>query len=138
MKDLTRRLSGAPEEVVVEMICRECFPYEELVALHKKLAAVGAKQDLCAAIANYLHGGRLGAQPAWLAALANADRQLAIHAVLNAGMSDDELARFEKLLKLQADGHLLRQLRVAIELEQNRRRIGGKRGSGNRVTTRRG
>ena|SRR5690348_4480256 len=138
MKDLTRRLMGADLEVSIEMIRRKSFRYEELVRLRKELAGNELKRELCEALATYLAGGKLEAQRAWLAALANADRQIAIHAVVNAAMTDDELVKFERLLRLQPDGHLLRQLRVAIELEQNRRKIGGKRSSRNRITLNRG
>lgn len=138
LKDLVTRLASADLEVATEMIRRGCFEGRDLAKLHNFLAGSGMKQDLRGVISFYLEGRKLPQQPAWLAALANADRQIAIHAVVNAGMTDEELERFEKLLKLQPDGHLLRQLRVAVELEQNRRQIGGKRSARNRVTTRRG
>ncbi|HLI02769.1 MAG TPA: hypothetical protein VFC10_07285 [Terriglobia bacterium] len=136
MKDLTRRLRAAPLEAATEMIRRSCFPRAELEQLYRSLLHDEEKAALRSVIAMWLHGRRPEPQPAWLAALANGDRQLAIHAVINAGMSDSELQRFDRLVKLQPDGHLVRQLRAAIELEQKRREIGGKRGSRNRITRR--
>jgi hypothetical protein len=136
MRDLTRRLRAASLDVATEMIRRACFPRAELEELYSSLKDDLQKAKLREVIGLWLHGRRLQPMPAWLAALAHGDRQLAIHAVVNAGLSDEELAKFSRLVKLQPDGHLLRQLRVAIELEQNRRVIGGKRSTRNRVTRR--
>lgn len=135
---LTVRLAGVDMIVATELIRRKCFRYAELHKLHNILVSFPDKWELCNAIDDYLTGRNLRRQPAWTAALAITDRQLAIHAVVNAGMTDEELERLEKLSKLQRGGHMLRQLQVAIELEQNRRRIGGKRSSRHRITTRRG
>lgn len=138
MRDITRRLAASDVQVVIEMVRRQAFGYSELLVLYNELADKELKPELQQALHKHLRGGNLEPQPAWLAALANGDRQIAIHAVVNAKMTDAELEKFEKLLRLQKDGHLVRQVRVAIELEQNRRRIGGKRSPRNRITTTRG
>lgn len=137
MKDLMRRLAGADLDVAIEMMRRGAFERVYLDGFRKFLAARALKPELQKAISLFLGGARLKGQPTWLASLSNGDRQIAIHAVVNARMTDKELAKLERLLKLQRGGHLLRQLQVALELEQNRRAIGGKRSSGNRITTRR-
>lgn len=124
-------------DVAIELVRRGCFGDAELAELHAALAESATKPELRQAIAAHLHGACLAPRPAWLAALASADRNLGILAVVNGHLTDAELNKLEKYAKLQRAGHMLRQLQVAIELEQNRRQIGGKRGSRNRVTTKR-
>ena len=133
---LTVRLAGVDLAIATEMIRRKCFRNAELAKLYNALAKFPEKSELASIIFEHLNGNKLDPQPAWLAALANGDRQLAIHAVINASMTDAELEKLNKLMRLQAAGHMQRQVLVAIELEQNRRKIGGKRASGNRITTR--
>jgi len=115
--DLLKRLRRARKELVIELVRRGAFPRSVLR---------GAPYD------------ELATEPAFIPALAYCDRQLAIHAVINADLSDVELARLALLLNLQSDGHLLRQLRVAAELEQERRHRGGFRSRGNVLSTQRG
>lgn len=138
MRDIARRLGMADVDVAAELIRRGCFKRPELAELHNLLAESATKPNLRGLIEAYLHGAKLEPRPAWLAALASADRNLAILAVVNAHMTDAELDKFEKYIQLQHAGHMLRQIQVAIELEQNRRKVGGDRGSRNRITTRRG
>ena len=114
-KDLLARLRRAPLGLAVELVRRGAFPRSALPVTYAEESEF-----------------------AFIPALAYCDRQLAIHAVINAHLTDTELARLAQLLNLQSDGHLLWQLRVAIELEQERRKRGGFRNRGNSLTFRRG
>lgn len=138
MKDITRRLGAANVDVATELIRRGCFSRRELSELHNTLAKTSTKPGLREVIAAYLHGAPPDPRPTWLAALANGDQALSVHAVVNAHLTDSELAKFERYVRLQPAGHMIRQVQVAIELEQNRRCIGGHRTARNRITKRRG
>jgi hypothetical protein len=136
LPDLVERLGRAQEEVVVELVRRKAFSREDLCALFDWLRKHGLREDLQAAI-GYYEPDELIPRVGFIPALANADRQIAIHAVINAGLTDEELARLGKLLDLQTDGHMLRQLRMAVELEHQRRLRHGNRGNRNRITRKR-
>lgn len=127
--DLLRRMHGTVDEVAIELVRRGAFGARELKILHDALGE--SRPALRQAIRDRLLHKPVGPQAAFIAALANADRQIAIHAVINGGLSDVELRQLENLLNLQHDGHLLRQLKVAVELELERRKRGGFRSRGN-------
>jgi len=138
LPDLMRRLAGAQDEVAIELVRRGAFEARPLEQLLSVLLKNGSRAPLRAALCSWIDGRPVDPRVGFIPALANADRQLAIHAVVNGNLTDGELTRLAMLLNLQSDGHLLRQLRVAVELEQMRRNDGGHRGKLNRITKSRG
>jgi hypothetical protein len=129
LPDLVQRLATAQDEVAIELVRRGAFELRHLEQLHnvlgKRSAGGGAPRDgLRNGVRSFLFGNPLAPRAGFIAALAHGDRQLTIHAVINGNLTGDELNRLKKLLDLQRDGHLLRQARVALELEIERRKRG--------------
>lgn len=155
MRDILRRLKSADANLGAELIGRGAFSKSEVKELMQSLAKekprakeratlerMGRKRAMIQTAARYILAGlpfpKWALSPGFIPALAHGDRQLAIHAVINCPISDQELAQLSKLTALQTQGHLLRQLRVAIEIETNKRKTHGYRAGGNRVATKRG
>ena len=153
MKDILRRLCYTDAELAVELIARGAFLKGELLALsrgakEKSRSIVPARRKraddrraaICRAAAQALVKSKWGSGSfaGFVPALAHCDRQVAIHAVINAGLEHWELAQLAQIVGMQKDGHLLRQLRVAIELEIDRRKNDARRSGGNRIATKRG
>jgi hypothetical protein len=138
-----RRLASAPVEVAVELIRRQAFEKSDLQDLllwlgkHRGTDTIKMGRLQLAANDLLTFGPWINSEAGFIPALAYADRQICIHAVINAKLSDEELTRLAALLNLQTDGHLLRQARVAVELEQERRRHGFTRTGRNSVTSER-
>jgi hypothetical protein len=151
MKDLIRRLYHGDGRLAAELIARGAFSRQDVTEFVRAAGRPSAsmmrgtrdriekKRAIVLPVCEKFFGSRrypAGTfDPGFIPALAHCDRQLAIHAVINAGLTDRELEQLNKLTSLQTDGHLLRQLRVAIEIEIDRRKHDGRRGGGNRVAT---
>jgi hypothetical protein len=151
MKDILRRVKSTDGQLAAEMIARGAFSRADVAILrglisvkprarqHATLERIKSNWAMIGAVSYcFIAKKRYPAwafNPGFVPMLAQCDRQLAIHAVINASLTDAELAQLDKLTALQVDGHLLRQLRVAIEIETDRRKQHARRGGGNRVAT---
>ena len=142
--DLVQRLAAAPEEVYVELIRRGAFEVADLEALDAALGkrvmktAVERAASVRSVIRAFILARPILPRIAFIPALANCDRQIQIHAVINGHLTGDELLRFQKLIDMQTDGHMLQQVRTAVEREIGRRQHGGTRSGRNHIVIHRG
>jgi hypothetical protein len=128
--DVFRRLLNSTETVAKNLILRGAFDRQELTEFTRLLRARVGKHRSAKRVrkeSNLL--GCLEHPQAWrktlrgrdalfIPELANGSRALAWRAVARGILTQEEIAKLEKLLRLQPPGRALSELIIAVELQQ--------------------
>jgi hypothetical protein len=128
--DVVRRLLNSTETVAMNLIVRGAFDRQELAEFTRLLRARVGKHRSAKRVrkeSNLL--GCLEHPQAWrktlrgrdalfIPELANGSRALAWRVVARGILTQEEVGKFEKLLRFQPPGRALNELLIAVELRQ--------------------
>ena len=128
--DVVRRLLNSTETVEMNLIVRGAFDRHELaeftrllrarVGKHRSAKRVRKESNLLGCLENpQVWSKTLRARAAlFIPELANGNRALAWRAVARGILTQEEIAKLEKLLRFQPPGRALSELIIAVELQQ--------------------